>query len=44
MRNENVYFFAVGVCISHKPPCAIKFLLVQCGILTRAKQKAGVFD
>lgn len=44
MRNRNVYFFAVGVCISHKSPCAIKFLPVQCGILTCAKQKARVFD
>lgn len=44
MRNKNDYFFAVGVCISHESPCTIKFLLVQCGILMCAKQKAGVFD
>ena len=44
MRTKNVYYFAVGVCISHKSPCTIKFLLVQCGIWTCAKQKAGVLD
>lgn len=44
MRNKNVYFFAVGVCISRKSPCTNKFFLVQGGILIRAKQKARVFD
>lgn len=44
MRNKNVYFFAVGVCIIHKSLGTTKFFLVQCGVWTHAKQKAKVFE